>query len=254
MTKAVTNKQPTDVADPSDLNAWGPAPSITVKDLVIAKILMCQPGSKAVAEEKAKFGQLIDSVNGTIIGGVDAPFVIIPFHMEKMWVRMRKEGKKWKFWIEVPINEDVNSPGYNDDWEYETEDAEGEIQNLRTWNTFCLLEADLKDGKAIPYTISFKSTSSRAGQKLITQMYVTNVDAGQGPAAVAMEISATKREKDGNNFAVMDIRVARNSTKEEIAAAFKKHQAFRKGGYRVDHSDLESKTKGPEFKETGTEF
>jgi hypothetical protein len=70
----------------------------------------------------------------------------------------------------------------------------------------------------MPYVISFQSTSSKAGKKLVTQMYLRNLRSNKPTYATVMNLLVNEETTDDNTYGVMDVSVDREITKEERAA------------------------------------
>jgi hypothetical protein len=130
------------------------------------------------------------------------------------------------------------------EWEYT--DNEGVLcRRDYTMTCYCLLPSDVKEGLPMPYTISFRRTSMRAGKKLFTQMYIRNKQAGKVPPASVMELSAKREKNDQGTYMVLDIAPVRASSNEEIHACFELYKTIQGGSVRVDHSDLEQEAQAP---------
>ena len=230
---------------------WG-APQITARDVAIPKILAMQAMSKPVTDGEAKFGEFRDSLNGVVVGDINNPIEFIPFFMEKVFVVMAEEKGTFRFRKQVPIT------AANEDHAYEAVGEDGAPEKwFRTQNFYCLSPKEIKDGTAIPFMISFRSSSARAGQKIGTQMFMKNPKAGKSPAGAVMELSGAKTSNDKGTFIVMDARWKRDSTRPEVAEAFEWVKTIRAGAVKVDHSDIEQE-ESARFRQTvpteSTEF
>jgi hypothetical protein len=199
--------------------------------------------SKKVIDGKGTFGELRDSVNNEKMGGFEKPLEFIPFKMEKVFhvSEIDDKGKK-KYLKTVPITPDnENLP-----WE-DTEDGK-KISRDYTLNFYCVLPTQIKPdladqgGGVLPYIVSFRRTSLRAGKKVATQAYAANAAMGKPPAATVMSLSVVKTSNDLGTFAVLDTSAARLSTKDELATAFFWFKAMKSMNVKVDDSDLTEET------------
>jgi len=242
MSKDLTTKQSNLPTQAENLNEWGASP-MSSKDLVLSKILPMQMMSKKVIDGKGTFGELRDSVNNEKMGGFEKPLEFIPFKMEKVFhvSEIDDKGKK-KYLKTVPITPDnENLP-----WE-DTEDGK-KISRDYTLNFYCVLPAQIKPdlaeqgGGVLPYIVSFRRTSLRAGKKVATQAYAANAAMGKPPAATVMSLSVVKTSNDLGTFAVLDTSAARLSTKDELATAFFWFKAMKSMNVKVDDSDLTEET------------
>ena len=226
MSKEVTKKESTEVStEAMDMGAWGNR-EVSAKDIIVPKVLLMQGLSEAVSDEKAKLGDFLYSLDDEVLGGIDKPINFIPFHYERIWI-VKHDG-------EFHHIEPVTAANENMPWE----ELQGnvQVQNIYCINVYAMLESDL----SLPVIIPFKSTSLKAGKKVVTQMDFKNKAAGLIPPAKAMELSATKVKNDKGTYAVLDAKEVRSSSKEEVASAFQWYQAVNAGNVKADDSDLAS--------------
>lgn len=231
-----------------DMAAWGAPAPMTAQDLILAKVLPMQMMSKKVIDQQASFGEYRDSINNQKLGDFTQEMDFIPFHMEKTFVEFEVQGTKKVYKRIVPIISDATNPGYNEEAPYE-ETVEGKKISRDRMLSFYVLPASqinpaLADtgGGVVPMIIGFRRTSIRGGKKVATQMYVTNAAARKAPAASVMVLTAVKTTNDHGTFVVQDTKFKREATPEELKAAFYWFQQVRKGGTKVDHSDLQEET------------
>lgn len=230
MKKDVVNKTETEVVT-ADLGAWG-APQVSSKDIVIPRILCMQPISELVVNDKAKAGDFIDSLTEEVIGDIDKkPLTFIPFHLEKVWKISKKTGGDFEY----DRIETVTS--LNESLPYEQVIDGVTYKNEYCMNFFVLLPNDT----SLPYVISFKGTSSKAGKVLATQMYVRNAKAGKIPPAYAMKLTGEKTKNDKGHFVVMNVAVDRESTTDEIKEAFSWYKTVEAGQAKVAEEAPSSK-------------
>jgi hypothetical protein len=229
------------IAAASDMDAWGGGQIVTSNDIVIPKILVAQFMSAKVKDNTAKYGEFRDTLANEKFGDLDTPFEVIPFYMEKKWLEFdivtNKSGaRKREFARILPVQDNATKPGYNDDLPYVDEAAK--IERDRCMDFYVLIPDQVKKGIAMPYVLSLRRTSLKAGKKLATQMFLTNARAGKVPAAVAMFVSAKSKENDDGEYAMIDVTPAREATQEEITEALRWLKLIRAGQTKVDESDL----------------
>jgi hypothetical protein len=181
--KAVAKKQETMPAAAMDMSAWGDG-DVSAKDIIIPKILCMQGLSDLVADGKAKMGDFVDNLTNEVIGSIDNPVDFVPFHMEKIYIISKKGQGDNRFEFDrieaeagqqYPFEEEIGGVTYK--YEY-------------TLQFYVLRPEDT----SIPYVISFKSTSLKAGKTLATQMYVRNRAAGLVPPAYTMQLTGIKEK------------------------------------------------------------
>ena len=227
-----TNAVSTDVA-----SEWG-NDQVLGQDIVIAKILPMQPSSDLVTDGKATIGEFRDSLSGVKLGSIVEPLDIIPFHIEKFWDILVKEGDQFEWDSSVPLIENPTLQGYNDNLPWSDKVDGVEIKRVRRMNFYVMIPSEIAAGTAIPYILSFKSTSFREGKKLFTQMYLRNKKANLAPPAYSFKLSGTKEKNDKGTFIVPTVEMGRASTAAEIADCLTWYKLIKGGGVKVDDSDL----------------
>lgn len=227
MTEVTTAKEnlPAEIG----LDAFGDA-GISSQDIVIPKILVMQGLSKQVTEGKAKLGDFVDSLSSEVIGDISTPIEFIPFHLEKKWIISKKRAGDNRF--KFDRFEDLTAMNENRSWEGMEDGVETKYEKL--FNFYSLLTNDM----ALPYIISFKSTSMKAGRELATQMFVKNRAANKVPPAKVMNLFGDRVTKNDNTFAVLKTAVQRDSTPEEIQQCLMWYKTIASGGTKSDNSDI----------------
>lgn len=215
------------------VEAWG-SNEMSSNDFVISKILAMQGLSKFVMDGKAMFGDFCDSITGDKLGGLAKPLAFIPFHMEKTWVVSKLVNGKYKFsHIDKVTPSTENLP-----WEFE---MHGEKYSRQYQYNFYVL---LEENPIMPYMVSFKSMSLRAGKKLATRMFVLNKQLGKSPAAFIMSLVGRKESNDKGTFVVMDVDFKGPSKAEDQQAAFDWFKTITTNEIKVDNSEFTDN--GPE--------
>lgn len=222
----------------TDLSEWGGGQVVTSNDIIIPKILPMNFMSDKVKNGEAAYGELRDTLSNTKFGDLQTTFEFIPFYMEKKWfefsiVTNRAGAKKREFSKVVPVQDNPAKPGYNDDLPY----AEENLERDRVMDFYVLIPSEIKAGTSMPYVLSFRRTSIKAGKKLATQIFLANARAGKVPAAVAMSLSAKSVQNAEGEYVVMDVTPARESKSEEITECLKWLKLIRAGATKVDESD-----------------
>jgi len=221
MSKDLTTQNTAVSTAVADLGAWG-APAMDSRDIIIPKILCMQGLSELVTDDKAKMGDFVDSMTSTVIGNYEKkPITFIPFHLEKIWIiSEKKQGEKdFSFkTIEKVTPANINK-------KYSEFENDVEIKNEYCMNFYVLRP----DAMTLPSIISFKGMSSKEGKVLATKMYVANAAEGKIPPAFAMELSGKKDKNDKGTFITLKVSEKRESTADEIAAAFKWYKLIQSG-------------------------
>lgn len=242
MSKDLTTKQTQAVATPADLADWGTENKIG-KDLLLAKILPMQPMSDMVTDSKAAIGEFRDSVSGAKLGSIAEPLEFIPFHVEKMWDVQVKNGDKFEWDHSMPLIEDALNKDYNDNLPWSDKNTDGvEIKRVRRMNFYVLLPNEIEQGTAIPYILSFKSTSYKEGKKVLNQMYLRNRKANLPPPAYSFLLAGTKEKNDQGMYIIPNVTLAKPSSKEQIQECLNWYKLVKAGAVKVDDSDLKKDT------------
>lgn len=228
-----------------DMEIWGVPQQVSAQDMVIPKILAMQGLSVLVTERKAQMGEFRDSLSGELLGSIDKPVEILPFYLQKVWDVLEEEldnkGKpsgKFKWARTKPLIENPAHPDYNDNLPWEGEENGVKIKNIRRFNFFCLIPSQVAEGSAMPYVLSFKSTSLKEGKKLYTTMYVRNIKAGLPPAAFTFNLAGIIDKNDQGSYVVPQVSSARKSTPEELKECLSWIKMINKGAVKIDESEL----------------
>lgn len=242
MGKEIVQKQSNELS--TNIGAWG-GQNITSNDILIAKIHPLQFMSEKVKLKQGEYGEFRDSVNNQKFGDLDTPWEFIPFYMEKKWaeydiVTNKAGARKREFKQIIPIIDNAGDMGYNDNLPYVDED--GKVERDRCMDFYMLMPSEVADGVELPYVVTFRRTSLKAGKKLAMQMYVRNSQAGKVPPALVHEMSGKSVQNDDGEFVVMDVAPTREATKEELDAALRWYQQVAAGATKLDDSDINEVT------------
>jgi hypothetical protein len=253
MSKAVIKKENNEVAVAESLDSWGQS-NMSSKDLIVSKILPMQMMSKKVIDQAAAFGELRDTVNNEKFGDFANAMEFVPFHMEKVFIESEVVGNKKNYLGMVPITT------ANENLPYEDVRDGKKISRDYTINFYCVLpklinpELASSGGGTLPYIISFRRTSLRAGKKVATQAYASNAAMKKPPAATVMSLSSVKTTNDEGTYSVLDTKASRLSSPEELATAFFWFKAMKSMQLKVDDSDLTEEHKATASTNEPSEF
>jgi len=239
METQVVKTKKNEVAVAQDMDAWG-GQTVTSNDILIAKIWPLQFMSEKVKLKQGEYGEFRDSVNNEKFGDLNTPFEFIPFYMEKKWMEFdivtNKAGaRKREFKQVVPIVDNATTAGYNDNLPYV--DLDASVERDRCMDFYLLVPAEVEAGTELPYVVTFKRTSLKAGKKLAMQMFVRNFQAGKVPAAIVHDLSGKSVQNDDGEYVVSDVTPKREATAKELAAGLRWLRQVRAGKTKVDASD-----------------
>jgi hypothetical protein len=213
--------------------AWG-AEDIRQEDIIVPKILIMQGLSKMVSDDNvgAKLGEFRDSLDGKLLGSTKDAVEFVPFRIQKSWTLSEEVNGKMEYCGTEPVTpENVGA-----EWDYEEKGQKK--RRDQTLTVFALRPSEIKEGAAFPYAIVFKRTSYTAGRKLMTAFAKLSA-LGQPAAAKVFALSATKTENEKGTYFVLDVREARTSTKEELAAGYQWYQTVTQQGSKVKVDDAD---------------
>lgn len=223
------------------MNAIWDAPALTQRDVIIPSLLLLQPMSPQVTDSKNKFGDIIETLNGEVLGDMNGGFDLVPFKLVKLFV-VRKNNEDKDFVMTVPLTPENESLPYEDEME-----IDGRVEKIlrdRVLKFYVLLRSELETGTAIPYTVSFKRSSHQAGQKLVTQMFIKNVNANKTPASTMIRLSAIKKTKDTKTWAAFDVQTAGVTDDAYIAEAFRWLELINGGKVKEQSVDEQEQATG----------
>jgi len=246
--KNLVEKNP-NVNLPAELNdSWG-AETADSDDILIPKLLLMQGVSQAVADEKADQGDILDSVTLEKLGsGREKSFKeigVVPLMATKTWTNFEIVDGHEEWRGEEPftpqnVNRGKSSKGENGE----------EFKHVKNLNFYVMLEEQLKDPTAIPYLVSFRSTSYRVGQALSTHFSKCAKAAAMGkpvpPAATIFNLGAKKTSNENNTWWIYSLSPKGSTGKEDLKVCYDWYQILRKGAHKVDQSEFgESEVKEP---------
>jgi hypothetical protein len=226
MNTELVARENTELAIPQD--SWG-AEGVDSKDILISKILLQQSLSKYVLEEKAKPGDMVDSVSGEVLGNKNKPIHIIPIMMTKsVVVEILKDGK-YEFVREEPVQT------FPEKLEYTTN--EGSFRINKSLNFYVLLADKASEPDAFPMVLSFRRTSFMAGKALSTHFAKAQIGR-YPPANKVFSVSTHKVENDkGTFYTFTDIKEVRKSEPIELQNAYNWYKTLKSVKVRVDETD-----------------
>ncbi len=221
-------------------SAWG-SEDVDNSDIIISKILVMQGMSDLVSDRKALIGELRDTLNGKLLGGMVGdkckPMPFIAFHTFKTWIINHKETPpgakepKWVFKQQIPMTAD------NKGWEW-NETVDGvEVRRDKVLNFYVLLPEEIAAGEAFPYLLSFRRTSYKAGQRISTEG--SKLRALNKPLAQRVfNLGVVEEEGDEGKYCCLSVELGPQASDAEKAKAYEWYKVMQKATVRIDDSDL----------------
>lgn len=244
MEKTLEKRQETKLST-EVMSDWG-TENVDNKDILIPKLLVMQGLSKFVTEEKAMLGDFCNSVSSEVIGTArgekekQKPVAFVPIMTFKTWVQYKLIDGKRQYWNVIehtPQNSNLPLKGITkDEFGIDTEVERDECIN------FYVLLADQPD--ALPYVLSFRRTSKRAGKILSTYFKECQIATARGkptpPAANIFNLCAQKVTNDKGTFYVLEVTRAGKTPEQTLLRAWEWYKTLRASTVKVDDSDLTS--------------
>lgn len=208
----------------------GGALTIDPKDILIPKILLMQGSSDWVLNDKAKLGEMRDSVSEKSIGGFEAGINFVPlFHYKTMKIYNAMTSRP-VLEREANWGPEVSSLPW--------EEVKGGIKykNIACLNFYVMLEKDLSEPGATPYLLTFKSSSYKNGRKLINH-FLKMDSAGHSPIALTFKLTSNKEKNDDGTFAVLNVEEVGRTSADNAQVLLRWADVVSKGSVKVDNSD-----------------
>lgn len=210
---------------------------ISAEDIVVPLLMLAQNTSGMVGDGKAKLGDIVHSLDETVLGGIDKSVDIIPLRLLKTVRIYDVSGGSPKF-IRAEPDTGVR---------IETEGREGDIpiKRYRTMNFYVLLKTDIDKDEAFPCMLRLKSTGAQAGRQIASHMFKM-LALGRVPYSSTIKLTVTKQKKDTNTYAVFGVSQGVKCDAKALAEAEK--WLPRLAALQVDErreSDDESESAGP---------
>lgn len=237
-------------AGPTGL-ATQPAPVYggDASDFLIPRIYGVQKTSKLIEDARAKFGEIVRSTTGEVLGGLGKGIPFIPL-------------KQWKTWLITEGGKFVGTEPFtpaNSGYAYEFDHNGQKRRRERVLNFYVLLPGDIiasaearkifdetgdtpdKMVSLVPCAIGFKSTSYKAGRALTTH-FAQMEDFGAEPYLRWLLLDSTLESNDKGKFAVLHVTEGGAVKDKGQKAICEKWYKMMGGGaaFKIDEDDVES--------------
>lgn len=208
-------------------------------DILIPKILLMQGPSQLVAEGKAAQGDMLNSVTGEKLGDKTKGVTFVPLtHFKTMTVMRSKDGM-----FVYDHTEPWTTAHALKQWE---ETLNGtKYRNYPTLNFYIMLEKDLQaTGNAMPALISFKSTSIKAGKKLVNHFAMAN-DIGRAACSGMLTLTCSVQKGDKGPYHSFDVKFEKDTPAEYAPKIERWLRILKQNKVKVD-STMEETTEAPD--------
>ncbi len=222
----------------TEVEQWG-TEGIEAADIKLPKLLLMQGISDLVTNEKALMGDIVDSITNEKLADSKKSLGIIPIYMWKDYVIMEKIGDKFEFKSRAPYNAETANWREFENREYK----EGGVDCRRDFcmNFLVMLEKDITDPSALPYAITFKRTSLKAGQNF-ANFFQRAAMKKAPPCIFTLEMGSKIEKGKKGSYYVPAVNAARLTTDfASVEPTLKKwYTTFKKGAAKIDDSDIQS--------------
>lgn len=223
------------------------------QDLLIPKILPMQGLSQLVTSGQAQMGELRNSVSGEKMGHIDTPMEFYPIYLKKSWdIHKKQADGQFKYEKNIPVVENPQDPAYNAKMDrLGVDPADGvEVKRVYRYDYFVLLPSDIAAGTPFPYVLSFKSSSRRNGQKIISE-WGRMIDARKPFFSLKFSLFGRREKNDKGTFIVMDAKRIADATQEEMEVAASWINRLKNAqNVKVDDSDVEQEVEAVDRADT----
>ena len=161
---------------------------IDQKDMLIPKLLIMQPTSEFVNEERAAVGDLVSSVTGEVVGGKGKWVKFVPLMTYKTVEYYDKSGPKPKLVKTEPWNAKTHATV---EWEQTINGKPHKV--MECLNFYIFLEKDLANPAGLPHLVSYRSTQKQGGKKLISHFMQMEMMQAE-PWFGVLEVTTTKQQ------------------------------------------------------------
>lgn len=217
---------------------------VSARDILVPKILVTQPTSKFVHDEKSKPGEIRESLEARLVAAKGQGAEVIAFNFFKTRITFKivkkkaNDAGKQEFAGQVPWTPafEVEKPKTGQ-W---TEVISGEeYVHYETINYYALFPDQIKDGTSFPHLMSFRSTGYKAGKTLESWRLRLQMSKKKIYEKVFL-LSSEQTENDKGTFYVPVVVTGRDATRDEVDAVETWKRLIGGANVTIDHSDLET--------------
>lgn len=223
MSNDLTTKQETGLTIPQ--GSWG-TEDLKAENILIPRLALMQGQSRFVQDEKAKIGDIVDTVTGTVLANATKALEVIPLMQMDKWTLFHKVDGQWVY--SGLVDATAANSGWHREWEGKSEDGREE-KRVYSLLYYCL---DASNYRALPYLITFKSTSLKAGKALMNHFFHCKND-NVPPASRSVYLGSKKESGDKNTWYVFTVSPGKNVSKEQLAVAYQWYKTLKESKHKV---------------------
>jgi len=215
--------------------------AVDSSDLMISKVLTMQGLSALVQEDKAKIGEIRDSVSGKLLADKEEKLEAILFKPFRTWIIFDVIEGKETFREVVPFT------GDNAGWAREDQIDGVPIVRYNTLNYYCLLPSEIKGGDYRPRVISLRSTGYKIGRKIeTTRAFLSK--ANLSLPYHTFHLYTIQQQNDKGKWYILDVAENRKTTEDELKAVLEWVSLIKSSTVVHDDTDLQDEKKANSHK------
>lgn len=171
-----------------EFEVWG-AENVESRDLRIPRLYLMQPMSELVGEGKAQPSEVISSVTSEVIVPKNGQISFVPIYMFKDWQITQKVGNKFEYLcIEPYTPTNAGRP-----WDFEIGGVAHQAN--QGFNFLVMLEKDLGQPGSLPYMLTLRRSSFKAGQDISLKLQQATI-AKLPACAMTIQLAVKQGKKD----------------------------------------------------------
>ena len=207
VTTKTNNYMTTGDAPTSTLGTSG----ILQSDVRLPRLRLAQSGTPEVKAKKWEEGEIRDTIDGAVLGGINKPVRIVPLFTVAGYKISRKVDGQWKF-------DCMDSRKNNEFREREIQKNGATYLQESTMKVFALLYSELVEGNPVPYEILFKNASvGKAGSSMGVIYSARLAPLEKKIYAISYDLfSIPMKNKNNQEYVCYDIKMSRDEAGKAI--------------------------------------
>jgi hypothetical protein len=179
---------------------------VTTKDIKIPLIYVAQAMSDIVSSGSAKPGDIVDNLNGSVLGGAKKQAQVVPFFFNKTYTVQKLENGKKVF---------VTNEPYDREREYEETKDGTTYFNLPSYNFFCLVRGD---DSYTRYALSFRGSRNitSGGKPMLSVLFNKYQGLKAAPFNFVFDIGVKQVENEKGKWFVLTSAQAKTEDGKEL--------------------------------------
>jgi len=221
---------------------------ILASEILIPRLLLMQGLSEFVSSGDARSGDFIKSLTKEKVGDAKTPVQFIPLTYTTNWALSEQVGNKFEY----RMNEPLTAANVNLPFEYDVNGVKW--RRAKTVNLYALLPSDIvkekeameealktgglpdPDTALMPVLITFRITSYKAGQKVLTHFARCAKFNVRGYVST-LSLTCTQEKNDKGTFYVMDVSQSGSTEKSFLPTCEEWYKTLTGGAANIQVDD-----------------